>query len=402
MKAGWVEKKLGEVCELKPQKSEVRDRLDAEDMVSFAPMEDLGINQKYLSATQTRPLGEVVGSYTYFAEGDVLLAKITPCFENGKLGIAKDLCNGVGFGSSEYMVFRSAEALNNEFLYYYLSRQRFREEGAQNMSGAVGHKRVAKEFVENYPIPIPPLVEQERLVALLDEAFAGIDAAKANAERNLNNARALFDNYLAQVFSQRGEGWLEKRLCDIVDFKSGGTPSKANSDYWRGDIPWVSPKDMKSSVIYESIDHISETAVKNSATSLISAGSVLMVVRSGILARIVPIAITGRDLAINQDIKALCPHKNIDSEYLFYFLQGKMPDLLSMVSRGATVHRLQTDFIRMMRIAVPPLPDQQAIVAKLDALSAETKKLEAIYRQKIAALDELKQSLLHQAFTGEL
>ena len=146
-------------------------------------MEDLGIDRKLLVPRGTRALADVAGSYTYFADGDVLLAKITPCFENGKLGIAANLTNGVGFGSSEYMVFRPSPALDKVWLYYYLSRETFRTEGAARMSGAVGHKRVAKEFIDAYPIPVPPLPEQQRIVGILDEAFDGIATAKANAEK---------------------------------------------------------------------------------------------------------------------------------------------------------------------------------------------------------------------------
>ena len=148
-------------------------------------------------------MGDVVGSYTYFAEHDVLLAKITPCFENGKLGIARGLKNGIGFGSSEYVVFRSTGDIDPKYLFYFLSRDSFRREGAKVMSGAVGHKRVPKEFIENYPIPLPSAKEQKRIVAILDEAFAGIDAAIANTEKNLANARELFESYLNSVFSKR-------------------------------------------------------------------------------------------------------------------------------------------------------------------------------------------------------
>ena len=190
MKAGWETKPLADVCQIKPPKAEARQRISGKELVSFVPMEALGIDQKFLVPTQTKPLEDVAGSYTYFADGDVLLAKITPCFENGKLGIADALTNGIGFGSSEYIVFRPSPAVDKEWLYYFLSRQSFREEGAAQMSGAVGHKRVSKEFIESYPIPVPPLPEQHRIVALLDEAFNGIATARANAEKNLQNARA--------------------------------------------------------------------------------------------------------------------------------------------------------------------------------------------------------------------
>jgi type I restriction enzyme, S subunit len=209
-RAGCQTKALGEVCQIKPPKSEARNKIAADEMVSFLPMEALGIDRKYFQANQEKPLSKVVGSYTYFADGDVLLAKITPCFENGKLGIANGLTNGIGFGSSEYIVFRPDGTLNKEWLYYYLSREVFRVEGAARMLGSVGHKRVSKEFIENYPIPVPPLPEQQRIVSILDAAFDGIATAKTNAEQNLQNARALFESHLQSVFTQHGEGGLRK------------------------------------------------------------------------------------------------------------------------------------------------------------------------------------------------
>ncbi len=186
----WPTQTLAEACQIKPPKSEARRHLAATDLVSFAPMEDLGIDEKLLVPKRTRALADVAGSYTYFADGDVLLAKITPCFENGKLGIAANLTNGVGFGSSEYIVFRPSPALDKEWLYYYLSRETFRAEGAARMIGAVGHKRVAKEFIDAYPIPMPPLAEQQRIVGILDEAFDGIATAKANASNPSTSANS--------------------------------------------------------------------------------------------------------------------------------------------------------------------------------------------------------------------
>lgn len=165
---GWEEKRLGEVCTIQPPKKEAREKLKNNDLVSFLPMEDLGVIQRTVNSVKQKPLEEVVKSYTFFTNNDVLLAKITPCFENGKLGIARDLTNGIGFGSSEYIVFRSKGNLLEEFLFYFLSQEAFRKEGKKNMTGAVGHKRVSKGFIENHIIPFPPLAEQQIIVRQLD------------------------------------------------------------------------------------------------------------------------------------------------------------------------------------------------------------------------------------------
>jgi hypothetical protein len=182
VREGWQTKTLADACQIRPPKSEARERLGADALVSFVPMEDLGVDRKSVNATQVKPLASVIGSYTYFADGDVLLAKITPCFENGKLGIAEGLSNGVGFGSSEFMVLRACSGLDKDYLYYYLSQPSFRSEGAARMGGAVGQQRVSKEFIESHPIPLPPLPEQQRIAGILDEAFEGIAIAKANRE----------------------------------------------------------------------------------------------------------------------------------------------------------------------------------------------------------------------------
>lgn len=165
---GWEDSTLANICKIKPPKSEAREKLTDEDNISFVPMNCLGINRIDLDVHQSRKFSEVSGSYTYFAENDVLLAKITPCFENGKLGLASNLINGIGFGSSEFIVFRCREGLNPKFLYYFLSRKKFLDEGKARMTGAVGHKRVAKEFIENYIIGYPPAKKQIEIIEKLD------------------------------------------------------------------------------------------------------------------------------------------------------------------------------------------------------------------------------------------
>jgi type I restriction enzyme S subunit len=162
------------------------------------------------------------------------------------------------------------------------------------------------------------------------------------------------------------KGWQTNTLGDVCEFRGGGTPSKAIEHYWCGSIPWVSPKDMKFDVVSDSIDHITHEAIARSATSLIPKDSILIVVRSGILARTVPIAMTGRELAINQDLKALCPADSIRPLFLYYLLCSQMDSLLAMVSRGATVHRLTTEQLRSLGFLMPPLPEQERIVGILD------------------------------------
>ena len=170
--------------------------------------------------------------------------------------------------------------------------------------------------------------------------------------------------------------WYHTQLDKLISMCGGGTPSKQNASLWNGDIPWVSPKDMSVREIHDSEDHITQEAVEISATQIVPAGSILVVVRSGILVRRIPIAIAQRPLAINQDIKALIPDRHlIDSKFLSYFLESKQQTLLTgYVKRGATVHSLQIDKLRKMPIQVPAVSEQRRIVEILDQADALRRK----------------------------
>lgn len=155
-------------------------------------------------------------------------------------------------------------------------------------------------------------------------------------------------------------------LRTLARIMGGGTPSKGKAAYWKGDIPWVSPKDMWVDEVMTSEDMITSEAVRSSATNLVPASAILCVVRSGILARKFPIAITGREVAINQDIKAIIPGKKLDARYLYYFMKASEPAILAEVTTGATVHRVATSALTELSVPLPPVEEQRRIVAVLD------------------------------------
>jgi type I restriction enzyme M protein len=156
----WVE--LGEISEINPKKSQTND-LAKDTMVSFVPMADVSENRMFFKPREQKQLSDVSGSYTYFAEGDVLLAKVTPCFENGKAGVATGLQNGIGFGSSEFIVLRPSERVLPEIVYAYISSIDFREIGKRMMTGTGGLQRIPTDFVKGYKVPLPSTEDQQRI-----------------------------------------------------------------------------------------------------------------------------------------------------------------------------------------------------------------------------------------------
>lgn len=156
----------------------------ADDMpVSFVPMAAVGAADGSIDASTVRPYAEVKKGYTHFRENDVLFAKVTPCMENGKMAVARNLKNGMGFGSTEFHVLRPREGVDPHYVYHFVSSQTFRKEAARHMTGAVGLRRVPSAFLESAEIPLPALVVQREIVAELEKQFSRLDEAVANLQR---------------------------------------------------------------------------------------------------------------------------------------------------------------------------------------------------------------------------
>jgi type I restriction enzyme S subunit len=392
VKEDWPTRPLAEICLIKPPKSEARSKLPAHAPVSFVPMEDLAIGKKFLAPVQERKLGEVQGSYTYFADGDVLLAKITPCFENGKLAIATGLTNGIGFGSSEFVVLRPNGAITNEWLYYFLDRPEFRAAGEERMVGAVGHKRVAKEYIESCRIPTPPLPEQHRIVAILDAAWDAIRQAKAHAEANRKNARALLDGHIADVFGRRGPDWKEVPVADVCRLVNGRAYKK--SELLRaGKYRLLRVGNFFTNEKWYFSD------LELDADKYCDKGDLLYAWSASFGPRIWQ----GEKVIYHYHIWKVIPDPAVvTKEYLMRVLAWDVDRIKQAHGTGTTMMHVGKGSMDARKIPIPPRAEQASIVARIAALQQQTEQLESVYERKLAALDELKNSLLHAAFTGNL
>jgi type I restriction enzyme S subunit len=187
----YSSKPLNDVVIIQPKKKLALEKISESDDVSFMGMKELGIEQKYTEAINTKPLNEVFKSYQYFEENDVVFAKITPCYQNGKLGIMKNLKNGIGFGSSEFVVLRPNSEVHSEYIYYCLLDETFRKNGTKNMSGAVGHKRVTKDYYFNYQIAVPPLSMQIECIKEFDEIWKHAEIISKLKHKKINELISL-------------------------------------------------------------------------------------------------------------------------------------------------------------------------------------------------------------------
>jgi type I restriction enzyme S subunit len=254
--------------------------------------------------------------------------------------------------------------------------------------------------VKAFHICHPSLAEQRRIVAILDEALTGLETATANAKKNLNNARALFDSHLQSVFTQRGEGWVEKRLEQIGKTQTGSTPKTLNKSNYGDFIPFVKPGDFNAD---GTLDYDKDRLSKKGAEGarMIAAGSVLMVC---IGATIGKSGYCDRDVTANQQVNALTPSDGSSNRFIYYQMLTETFQRKVIHSSGqTTLPIINKSKWSALSIWLPPkLSDQKQIAAKFDLLMEETQRLASIYERKLAALEALKKSLLHQAFSGEL
>ena len=274
--------------------------------------------------------------------------------------------------------------VDSKFLFYALTSGSYKE-FIGKLSDGVNINNLRFDDLKEYPFPLPPLHEQQRLVAILDEAFAAIARAKENAEKNLQNARELFEAYLQSVFANAGNGWEEKTLDQISE----------NLDSKR--IPIT--KNVRNSGTYP---YYGASGIVDYVDGYIFDGDLLLVSEDGanLLARTYPIAfsITGKTW-VNNHAHVLRFENMASQRFVEYYLNSTKLD--AFVS-GMAQPKLNQKMLNSIAVPFPILNIQKQIVAKLDALSAETKKLETVYENKLAELDELKKSLLQKAFSGEL
>lgn len=288
-----------------------------------------------------------------------------------------------------------SELINSRFLMYSFM---FGTDELNARARGVAQKGIYLETIRELEVEYPNLSEQQRIVAILDEAFDGIATAKAIYEANLRNARALFESHLNETFTTSGRGWVERKLGDIVEVQSGGTPLVSQKEYWSGDIPWYSSGELNTMFTVEPERQITIQGLSNSNAKLFPKGSLLVGMYDTAALKM---SILDRDAAFNQAVAGVKPNDEIDVEFIFYAINAAKQRLL-LERRGVRQKNLSLGKIKDIRIGVPGLNEQRTVVAWLCSVLAETQRLESLYQKKIAALDELKKSMLHQAFSGQL
>lgn len=405
MKAGWQRKQLGELL----QKMETVNPLQAPDE-EFCYIDVSSVSNKTFQIEETQKLlGKDAPSRArrLVNANDVLFATIRPTLQ--RIAIVPDELNGQ-VCSTGYFVMKPKKELDHRFLFYNLFTENFMSQMEALQKGA-SYPAVTDAEVRAQVISFPPLLEQQRIVGILDEAFEGIATAKANAEKNLQNARALFESHLQAVFSERGKGWVEKPVKEIA------APAKGSIRTGPFGSQLLHSEFVDEGIAVLGIDNavanefrwgknrfITHEKYRQLERYRVHPGDVLITImgtcgRCAIIPEGIPAAINTKHICcITLDQKQCLPG------YLhIYFLHApRSQEFLAKHAKGAIMAGLNMGLIQELPVMLPPIKVQKAIVNLADGLSDETQRLESIYQQKLSALDALKKSLLDQAFRGEL
>jgi type I restriction enzyme S subunit len=288
------------------------------------------------------------------------------------------------------------------FLFYGLNSYL---KAIEDVTGFATVKHLSSKQILDIEFPLPPLPEQQRIVRILDEAFAGIATAKAHAEKNLQNARAVFESHLTAVFSKRGNGWVETKLEDIADSSCSLSYGIVQpGDEFVDGMPIVRPTDLTAKVISLSgLKRIDPRLARGYKRTALQGGELLLCVRgsTGI------VSIASPELAGANVTRGIVPirfnRSRLMPEFGFYLISADpVQSQIRAKTYGTALMQINIRDLRVISLSIPPLKEQRTIAAKLDSIYAETQRLAAVHSRKLAALEALKKSLLHQAFAGEL
>ena len=391
MKEGWIYKKIKDVAVVVggTTPSTANPEFWGGDLCWISPAELHGEHYLYDSVKKITAKAVASKSLKELPVGTVILSSRAPI---GKVAINKVpmYCN------QGFKCVICGPDLLNEYLYWWF---RGKKDYLNSLGTGATFAEISKTVVENISIPVPPLPEQQRIVSRLDSAFANIDALKANATRQLSEARKLFQKALEEAMTPK-EGWEEKTLKEIAQIKIGPFGSLLHKkDYISGGIPLVNPVHMIEGKIKANHDFsISEDKAKELSNYILKENDIILA-RRGEVGRCALVSSNENNYLCGTGSMFVRFDKEVDYSFMLLMFSSKMcKDYLEKHATGATMLNINSVIVSNMPLMLPPLPTQQAIVTRLDSLSANIRALEEVLQKIIAECDALKQAMLRQVF----
>jgi type I restriction enzyme, S subunit len=422
----WRKNRLRFVCKINPSRGK-KDSLPSNSEVSFVPME--AVSEKgSLSLERTKQIDEVSSGYTYFENGDVVFAKITPCFENGKGALANSLINGIAFGTTELHVLRPFSMTNGKYIYYLVSSELFRKNGESYMYGAGGQKRVPEDFVKDFQIFLPPLPIQKAIASYLDKETVRIDALIEKKERQIEllqeKRQAIITRAVTKGLKPNAkmkdsgiewigeipEGWKVQKLKHIVKrIESGTSVNGIDNPVEAGKTGVLKTSCVSSGrflpnenkeVVDEDIERVS-CPVRQGSMIINRANTPSLIARSGYVDDFYP------NLYLSDKLwQAIFDSSNKAFEkYTWYFISCEMVRrYISLFASGTSdsMKNISKEDFQNSPFLKPPAREAYEIVRYLEKSSATLDSLESAISLSIAKLREYRSSLITAAVSGHI
>ena len=378
MKSEWTKKKFSDIADFNP-----RETIKKGAIAKKIPMDVLRPFYRDIPYY----VEECFSGGTKFRNGDTIMARITPCLENGKTAQVSILNDGeVGFGSTEYIVFRAKEGIaNKDYLYYLVCSPEVREPAIKSMVGSSGRQRVQTDVVKNLEIDVPPLVEQEKIGSFLkafDDKIALNDRINKNLEQQ---AVAVFNKFYDASANQQP-------FTTLINVLGGGTPKTGNPEFWDGSIPFFTPKDVGTPYTFKTEKYITELGLKRCNSRLYPTNTTFVTARG----TVGKISLAGAPMAMNQSCYALT--SDIVDPLLVYFYVLKAVNALKHKASGAVFDAIVTRDFDGEIINILSDADSKA------ALSIIKPMMEAIHNnsKENMRLSAVRDTLLPKLMSGEL
>jgi type I restriction enzyme S subunit len=401
MKAGWKKRNLGELCEVFADGDwiETKDqsadgiRLIQTGNVGEGAFKDRAEKARYISEETFRRL-----RCTEIFKGDCLISRLPEPV--GRSAILPDTGERM-ITSVDCTIVRFDQKLClPTFFSYYSQSTDYLTTIAKVCTGTT-RTRISRSNLALTPIPVPPLPEQRRIAAILDEAFEAIATAKANAEKNLQNAKDLFESHLKSVFTERGEGWVDRTLDKVCIVERGSSPRPIKNYFTTAadGVNWIKIGDTEEGGKYV-VSTAQKITLEGAKQSRYVKEGDFILTNSMSLGR--PY-IMKTDGYIHDGWFVLRLREGLDAEFFYYLLSSSyVQNQFHTLAAGSVVKNISGDLVKKAVLPIPPLDQQYNLAMRFAEFSEESRRLESICREKQTVLDDLKKSLLHQAFSGAL
>lgn len=384
--AKWFEKRLDEIAEFNP-----RESLKKGSIAKKISMDKLQPFCRDVPGFELEPYS----GGTKFRNGDTIMARITPCLENGKTAKVSVLENGeVGFGSTEYIVFRAKDGCDSDFLYYLVTSSIVRGPAIKSMVGSSGRQRVQTDVLQTLMVKVPDLETQQSISGILKSLDDKIAANRKINDNLEQQAQALFQELF---ITNTDPSWETGTISNLGTVIGGSTPSKARPEYYtKNGIAWITPKDLsinRSKFITHGESDITELGLKNSSATVMPEGTVLFSSR----APIGYIAIAAGNITTNQGFKSVVPNAEIGTAYVYYYLKQNL-SMIERLASGSTFKEVSGGTMKSVPAIVPDSKTIQEFNNFCLPIFEQQKVLETQNR----TLAGLRDSLLPKLMSGEL